>query len=302
MSRHGRELRRMTGVQWVYALAGALCLIPAGLNAYERTKTSDGTAVAWDRRCIPWHINQRGSQDVSFDTARAAVTRSFETWQSEECSDIELTPQGKTNLEVVGFTPEARNVNVVLWREDGAWTHSSAIIGLTTVTFCERAEGALCTYTGRVLDADIELNGDAFTFSTSLVPGRVRYDVQNTVTHEVGHLLGFDHTPVAEATMYASAPAGESRKSTLAQDDIDALCSTYPDLAPVPACEPPDVAGDYFVADPFTQERERRSSGGGGCAARPSAATPGWIGLVVVATGLAARRSRRLRGVGTGRA
>ena len=102
--------------------------------------------------------------------------------------------------------------------------------------------------------------------------------------------------------MYASAPAGESRKSTLAQDDIDALCSTYPDLAPVPACEPPDVAGDYFVADPFTQEREHRSSGGGGCAARPSVATPGWIGLVVVAAGLAARCSRRLRGAGRGRA
>lgn len=282
----------MRGGVLLIALAAGAGLTPSAAGAFVRTTTSDGTAISWDRRCIPWHMNQRGSQDLSFDAARVAVARSFETWQSEECSDIELTPQGKTNLEVVGFTPEAKNVNVVLWREEGSWRHSSAIIGLTTVTFCERSEGSLCSYTGRVLDADIELNGDAFTFSTSLVPGRVRYDVQNTVTHEVGHLLGFEHTPVAEATMYASAPAGESRKSTLAQDDVDALCTTYPDLAPVPACEPPEVAGDYVVADPFKQERAARRSGEGGCAAVASTAAPAWAGVALCAAALAVRRRR----------
>jgi len=282
---------RLVLMAWV---AGG-SLAPSSAGAFVRTKTSDGTAIAWDRRCIPWHLNQRGSQDLTFDAARLAVTRSFETWQSEECSDMELTAQGKTNLEVVGFALEARNLNLVLWREDGAWPHSSAIIGLTTVTFCERAEGSLCTYTGRILDADIELNGDAFTFSTSLVPGRVRYDVQNTVTHEIGHLLGFEHTPSVEATMYASAPAGETRKATLAQDDIDALCTTYPDLTPVPACEPPEVAGDYIVGDPYSQTHKARRNGGGGCAMTPAAGEALWFAYALPVVGIASWRRRGRR-------
>jgi hypothetical protein len=165
----------------LFVLAAAA---PATAHAFVRTETSTGDAVSWDRRCIPWHISNRGTPDVSFDAARTAVQRSFATWQNVDCSDLELTAQGLTNIEMVGFRPDLKNVNVVLWREEGEWDHSSMIIGLTTVTYCERAEGDLCAYSGLVLDADIELNGESFTFTTSQVPGRTR-DPRGRTLHRV---------------------------------------------------------------------------------------------------------------------
>jgi hypothetical protein len=276
---------------------------PSIAQAFVRTETSTGDAVSWDRRCIPWHLNNRGTPDVSLDAARRAVQRSFSTWQNVDCSDLELTEQGLTNIEMVGFRPDLENVNVVLWREEGEWAHSSMIIGLTTVTYCERAEGSLCAYSGLVLDADIELNGEVFTFTTSQVLGRTRYDIRNTVTHEVGHFIGFDHSTDVQSTMFASAPPGETQKATLAVDDENALCETYPGVSPVPACETPAVVGDYIVDDPRPDIESSSGSDDTGCSVRPGRSGTGatsavWAALFI---GLCRRHRRSARGVGTTR-
>ena len=69
-------------------------------------------------------------------------------------------------------------------------------------------------------------------------------DLRNSITHEVGHLIGLDHPPNtprnAESTMFASAPACETKKRSLAQDDIDGICMIYPSGMPNQQCYPPD--------------------------------------------------------------
>jgi hypothetical protein len=146
-----------------------------------------GTAIAWPRRCIPFHLNERGSDNAALGPIETAVRRSFAAWEQVDCSDTELTFQGLTNVELVGFTPNAKNINMVVFQEE-SWPHESKIIALTTVTYCSAPSGAPCDDAGRVLDADIEMNGVDFDFTVTPVPGLVRYDVQNTVTHEVGPL------------------------------------------------------------------------------------------------------------------
>ena len=52
---------------------------------------------------------------------------------------------------------------------------------------------------GRILDADVEMNNFNFAFTVdgtapATAAGRPVADVQNTLTHELGHLLGLDHT------------------------------------------------------------------------------------------------------------
>jgi MYXO-CTERM domain-containing protein len=277
----------------VAPLAGLLLLGSLGpALAYVRTRTTSGVAIAWPRRCIPFHVNNRGSDNVTLGKVETAARKSFAAWEQVGCSDLELTYQGQTNVEFVGYSPSAQNANMLVFQED-EWPHQSKIIALTTVTFCSAPSGEPCDAAGKVLDADIEMNGVDFIFSASPLPGMVQYDIQNTVTHEAGHFIGLDHTLVENATMFATAPAGERGKQSLEQDDQDGLCEIYPHVTPVPECEPFDVVGDYIVDDPTLggTGTESGSSDDGGCRTAPGSAGGGALLLAtVLATGLRRRR------------
>jgi len=129
--------------------------------------------------------------------------------------------------------------------------------------------------TGEILDTDMELQdldeaapelaGWYFTCTpaswASTAPlcasppygrqGCAFVDVGNTVTHEVGHIVGLDHVCTypdtscdAAATMAPSAPAGELSKRTLAPDDVAGICAIYPRGERTEVCwQPPAGCG-----------------------------------------------------------
>ena len=183
------------------------------------------------------------------------------------------------------------------------WEHSPGIIGLTTTTYN--------VTTGQLYDADMELNSADYLFTTvdspqcddpnnppactadadcqtgfkcfhqqCLTLGCVRTDIQNTVTHEAGHVLGLGHTPVADATMYASAPEGETSKRSLATDDIQGVCDIYPIASPTTTC----LGGTVTIAPASATDEVR---GCGGCSG-PGAATP--LAFLLVLFALRPRR------------
>jgi len=293
--------RALTLSAILVAVAVASSAAPAHAFVRTRVQRGDyaGTAIFWPRRCIPFHLNNRGSDDVGLRTIETAARRSFAAWEQVDCSDTELAWQGLTNVEVVGYTPNAKNLNMVVFQEE-VWPHDSKIIALTTVTYCSAPSGPPCDSAGMVLDADIEMNGVDFDFTATPVPGLVRYDAQNTITHEVGHFLGLDHTPVEDATMFAFAPAGERSKQSLADDDVAGLCEISPHVTPVPACEPFEVTGEYIVDDPWQGQNDEPPAGGGddGCAvsaASGKGSGGAGFGLLFLAAVLRRARPRRRR-------
>ena len=196
-------------------------------SAYERSTTSEGVEANWFTRCIPIWLNQVGSARISMVQVEQDVVSSIEEWEGVACADLTLVYQGLTASFDIGFdpTPDAPNQNLIIFQSSaGSWVHDSRAVGLTTVTMCQN-DTPTCA-AGTILDADIELNEVDFTLTASGTRN-VQMDFANTLTHELGHFLGLDHSDDRESTMYAEAPLRETKKRTLNADDEAGACALF---------------------------------------------------------------------------
>lgn len=215
----------------VRAGAAAILAIVAALassraEAFERS-TVDGdpeTPLFWRYRTVVMRPAYDTSEDVPAGSVRLAIGRAMAAWNqaAEGCSDFVLEDGGyPSGLGTTGFGAERDSENRIVWHED-VWPEDIPAGTLAVTTMSYRVS------TGQILDADIDVNGVAHFWTDTTAPGQVDTDVQNTLTHELGHVLGLAHAPDPEATMYAESAAGDLEKRSLSQDDIDGLCFIYP--------------------------------------------------------------------------
>jgi hypothetical protein len=289
---------------------------------FVRSRTDMGTPIFWNSSCAFLQVDEAGSVDLPLDTVQAVLAQAISNWQSVTldagCSYLKIVTLPPAYLETrLDYT------NVVKFRSgmfcrpaDGNMNeicYSPAASAITTIFYTD-APGK--GDDGAIQDADVQLNQINFTFMwighgtvPMLRPGTQESDLENTLTHELGHFQGLDHScwdrsppytinppidnngmpvpscgdlnnlPLDEAqrivqsTMYNYANAGETIKRMPKPDDIAGICSIYP------------VAKDPKVCRPA-------SHGGSGCsmAAGPAGAAP--LLLVGLLFALAALRLR----------
>jgi hypothetical protein len=245
------------------SLAVALVLLPTAAQAFVRTVidkvSAPDSCLYWAQREIPWSPAARLGGNLPAGEALEAFRASFDEWSSQSCTDLAFVERAGAD-RTIGYRSRGGNDNVVLFRdracddvvpagdpclraetcanEYDCWEWESRLIAVTTTTFSR------CS--GRIVDADIEFNAAAFDFTTGSgapcvgAPGGdcVSTDVRNTLVHEIGHVIGLDHSRVQDATMFESAPPGELQKRSLARDDIEGLCAIYPAGGQTWICEP----------------------------------------------------------------
>ena len=226
---------------------------------YVRTKTGDGA------HCLRWPVNAGARGTIHFvqsstgDPALGggvfdAVTRSAQTWETQlqACGNLDLIETAQhSSSRFVGYTQSGQNENLVLFRlqlcsavvppgdscvaagncgnAHDCWDHGSTVVALTTSSYIVSS--------GELLDADVEMNAASATptivDSPPCSPGGistscVANDLQNAVTHEIGHFLGLAHSPDPSSTMYASEPLGETSKRVLDTGSKQFVCDVYP--------------------------------------------------------------------------
>ncbi len=254
---------------------------PSGFNRCEPGE--EPKPVRWYKQFVPYRVHDLGSPSLHPDSPditddlKESVFSSFDEWNNQDCSEFEMVYEGTTPSDFTGYNQNIAhedNINVLVWRDD-QWPHAGyQAVALTTVTYRPS--------NGEILSADIEFNTADYVFTDTEDSAGAIIDFRNTLTHEIGHFLGLDHSPNPAATMFATAPPGEIAKRELHPADIEGLCHIYP-LGQ--SFDPEDNIEDYVPLQP--DGRERR----GWCSSTPSTPSPALVVLVLVVLGLL--RTRR---------
>jgi MYXO-CTERM domain-containing protein len=321
MSRH-RAFGRARALAVALALGasvavGVVATLAPPAAAYVRYETDAGVTFAWPQTCVL--ITAYPADFVSMmplDEIQNAINGAAYVWtaSADACTYLAITPSFSmlTPPQAVNDHKNSIIFRTTSWCEletDGTCNptpdptdpYDAAALAVTSVTANKQ--------TGVIRDADIEINAldhmwaDLVAHPELLTTGGSIQDLQNALAHEMGHLIGLDHTcyqpssglprpldntgtpipdcdaappDVVATTMFPSATAGDTQKRTLAPDDQQAVCDIYP------------AARDPMICNP-----DAGDPSGCNCAAAGAPATTALGAVVLAAIMLLGVRRRR---------
>jgi len=220
--------------------------------------------VSWSSPCVTMDI-YLGSPPptLTADQYWNAALLAAQAWSH---SDIACTGMiiSMTRNEAATATVGHDGKNVLVFRQDN-WCQQASPTDPTPPCYPTNAMAVTTLFkrisTGEIVDADMEINAVSFTWAdlvadpTQASSGAV--DFQNTVTHEMGHVIGLTHScwtsadgpaplmdntgnpelacsdsnlpaSVTDATMYPAVATSDVERRTLTPDDQQGACDIYP--------------------------------------------------------------------------
>lgn len=175
--------------------------------AWEVKTNTQGDPLHWKKSTIPIHYNPNQS-GLSSQQIASAIEQAAQSWSY---SFTTLQNKGETTQRNITYEDEHY---AILFSDD--WNEDPDILALT-YTWSKND--------GEIVHFDIEINAEHFVWSTD--GNNQHHDLQNTLTHELGHALGLDHSSISQATMAASSTAGETSKRALHEDDKEGHSYIY---------------------------------------------------------------------------
>jgi len=216
---------------WCLLIIMAILMLASPMMAYlPSRKLVSGQIVQkkWASSApIPWRMNPAVNSDVTGSREPAEVFRAgFQTWQSVSTATVSFSEGAVATATKQGFDC-SNTISTNLTTSDFA---SGAIALAFVFTFDSTGIdscGRTIDFGGQILEADIVFNPD-FLLSTSDVTPTTHFDLQAVATHEIGHLLGLDHTGLMRGMMFPFGDEGKSQDRVLSTDDVIGVSTIYP--------------------------------------------------------------------------
>lgn len=250
-------------------------------HGYEPYRTSGGALVRWFEPELTLAVSLALPEDLGRDAALAAVTRGLEAWAGAGCDPPAVTVSARDDA---ALSPDDRVASVIWFDDAEAWNERFSQTELARTILIHRSQS------GALVDADIAVNLGGYPFAAGEACVVEGYDLRSTLTHELGHFFGLDHSDVEGATMERRSVPGDCSMRTLEADDIAGLCAIYeqptpaePDTTPEPSPEPAPESSEP-VAEPAPRHDDGCAAGAPPC---PLAWSLAWLAA------LAIRRGRR---------
>ncbi|HKP64330.1 MAG TPA: matrixin family metalloprotease [Polyangiales bacterium] len=204
-------------------------------RAYTINTTELGKRIRWSVDSVGMQMDEEYEQYLSPGDAFASIEMGFDAWRGlPRVPDLVIRPGHPATL---GHHDGHPTNGIYLLRD---WPYEKEKLAVTIVTYEMD--------TGRLLDADIVVNGMAH-FALLPEPMNIAtgdYDLAAVLTHETGHVLGLGESKAdPAATMWPYARPADIDKRTLHEDDEEGVIQSYLSSPPPAsgACGSLTVAG-----------------------------------------------------------
>jgi len=198
-----------------------------GNSAKQEQRSRDlGQRLRWKDGSIRIALSDslESSTNIKFGSdVSGAIERSLAAWRSVAAVDLVLVSSERDSVSPSGNAGDGVSLLTIAGTSENVLFFAGAADSLSAKTrvFYNRRR--------QITEADIVLNPFA-QFSNDGTYGT--YDLEATLRHEIGHLLGLSHSEVAGSTMYESVTRNgvlgpRPVRTLLSADDVSAVRGLY---------------------------------------------------------------------------
>lgn len=211
-----KSRRASVGVAILACIVSNVCCNDA--FAYIRSLSQSGMPLYWSSSALTLFVNPINNSGLSENSLTSLVSSSVASWNTGESS-----AQMGINVSVANPRYAASGMNTLFFATASNRDLGFNVIGMTEITYF--------VSDGRMSSVDVTLNDEEFIFTGNVgdtgqvLNNKTKIYLPDVVTHELGHVWGFDHSAVHRSSLVFTAFSGQF---VLGPDDRAAIRTVYP--------------------------------------------------------------------------